>query len=461
MKNTKIFALAMFAIIFLFSAVSVSAFNATIEFDGDLVPSSTRDVTFDYHRGAEFTGSIRITANENLTNLRIEIPSALRSEYNIRLNEVATNSHTISELLEGNNTEVTFKGTIPARKDHGRHLIGADALKISADQGATREYNLYYDSPNQLSLDNSRILVNGRTSSSASPLDRIELRIDLRNDFTERVRIEDIDVDIRILDFEDMGRYDFEDYAEIRSIREGRTGTAVFMFDVPFDVYEDRYDIEIEVRGIDENGAVHEITPTFLFDSLDIRRNRNELYLRSMTLSRSALSCENTRTTLDVSLYNIGSRRQEDVSIVVENEELDIFHEIRNIDLESIEYDDRDARAFESFNLNIPQDATPGRYDIDVFAFISGSLNKVGSVELTVRECPTPEEEEEERSQIIVEERPREPIVITPQEPVVEETAESDVMLFLLAGLNLVLIVAVIALLLVVLRKPTKKDKYF
>ena len=465
MNGKNILAMFLFAMVFAILASSVSAFDANIE----IVPVTNfvsvnvvnKDATINFHRGEEFTIKLMIEANENLTNLRLEIPTAIRNEYNMRINNVATTSHLIAANLEENSSiEVEIKMTIPARKEHGEGLIGLNALKITADQGNDKTYNLRYNSPNMLEYINTEIRVNNRASFSASPLDEVEVIVTFRNLFVDHnIRMENVEVDLMIYNLEDMGTYDFEDRAEIRAIQRNQEGKASIRFSVPFDVLEGMYDIEVSARGRDLRGAVHDMEPTNVY-SLELKRKLNDLYIRTASLSRTILSCENTRTTLDVNVFNIGSRRQEDVAITVSNEDFEIFQEERNIKLESIEYYERDARVLKSFHVNIPRDAEVGTHYLRVLVYRDGLLVESEDVRFEVRECPIQEEEERVTPPIVIEERPREPVEVITPEPV-EEVQETDFMLFLLAGLNLVLIVALIALLMVVLKKPSRKDKYF
>ena len=464
MKKTNIFAIFLFAVVFLISASTVNA--AVLDVITGPVRISATDVTFDFHRGEEFTADITIRANQSYDNLEFRIDSGIRSEFNIRVEDTsASTTATVHPIqLDANNeSTIRLRATIPARRDFTIEdvLVRSGAFRLFSGNSELRSYDLYYNSPNMLEYVSTEIRVNNRASFSANPMDDVEILVTFRNRFNEHnIRIEDIDVDLVIFDFEDMGNYDLEDFAEIRSISRDREGRVSFRFSVPFDTLEDRYDIEISARARDQRGAIHEID-RIVVDSLEIRRNRNDIYIRTATLSRTTLSCENTRTTLDVDVYNIGSRRQDDVTIVVQNQDLGIFQEERNIRLESIEYDDRDARTFRTFNLNIDEDTPVGTYYFDVMVYMSGTLYKTEAVRFDVRECQRQEREETEQPvtpPIVIEERPRDPIVITPQPT---EDEGPDFMMFLLAGLNLILIVAVIALLLVVLRKPSKKDKYF
>ena len=464
MKILNAFTTFMFALLLVVFAQQVSALPADLTASA---PSTidANDIIFTHHRGDEFTVTFTVTATADLTDVNVQVDSAVRNDYNIRFDNIAAATHSLGNIDNGDSVTFDVEMRIPARNDAGiKELIRNNAFTITANEGS-QNYNLFYNSPSHLRFVSVETRVNGRSAFSANPLDNVEVIVTYENTFSENIRIENIDVDLIIFNFEDSGFYDFEDYVEIRSISSGREGRATFSFSVPFDIYEDIYDIEIEARGRDQRGAIHE--SELSTDSIEIRRNRNELYLRTTSLSRTSLSCENTRTTLDVDLYNIGSRFQDDVMIIVENEDLSIFEERRGISLESIEYDDRDARAFESFHLRIPEDAETGTYYLDISVYMSGAIFTRDQVRFDVRDCPIREEPVEERPTsppIVIEERPEEPTIITPT-PIdevddVSESVAGDTMLFLLAGLNLLLVIAVVALLAVVLRKPKRKEKY-
>ncbi|MFP4118024.1 MAG: hypothetical protein ACLFTR_03805 [Candidatus Woesearchaeota archaeon] len=283
------------------------------------------------------------------------------------------------------------------------------------------------------------------------PMDEIEVEVRIENDFEREdgLRIRDVEAELYIEGL-GSGRLGYiEENKRISSLSPGNRRTFSFRFEIPFDVYEDYYDAEITVSGVDENGTVHEDDLIF---NVDVIRNYNELYMDTLELTRTRVSCTNTRSGVEIDMHNIGMNDLDDVRVSVKNDELGIDREESDIALDSIEYDSRRARYEKIFSFNVAEDAEPGTYYVDVKVHADGSEQVSEQLKLEVLECPRDEpEEDEENNGIIItdpEEQPTPPPVERPprEEP---EDDEDTIYLVLLATLNVLMLIGIVVLVIV------------
>lgn len=281
------------------------------------------------------------------------------------------------------------------------------------------------------------------------PMDKLELEVRIENNFDrreDRIRIRNIEVEMEIDGMGSRG-YIYET-RRVPSITAGSRETAIFRFDVPMDAYEDNYDVYLSVFGIDENDVEH--TDDYSF-SFDVMRFYNHLYLEEFRLSRSRVSCENTRTSVDVDIYNIGINDIDDIRVRLKNTELDIERQESDIYLDSMEYGVRRSRYQNTFSFNVPEDAEPGIYELDLLVFAGRNEKIRESVELEVLECPRTEPsdpDDDDEGIIIIDPEPTPPPVDRP--PREDPAEENDTLYLVLLGLlNVLMLIGIIVLIVV------------
>jgi hypothetical protein len=433
-----------------------------------------------YSRGMPIEAVLNIAANESVSGVTLELVDTSTkfslADFDLSVSDVdeniSINGETLSLVFDGDNkTTVTVRGELPLDLNSGSGKIGE--LRITGNNGFSEVVSINYEAESRLDFEEVEITVdgeksdvtNGRDSDKAHPLDSARLSVKLRNLFDQNdgdeydVKIESVEVNVVIEEFDNEGDDDLELYDEINDIREDDTERVQFEFDIPYWIEERNYDVTITVEGEDENGAIHTKELTFTIDG---RLDKKAMYFDKLLLHRTALSCEDTKTALEVSLINIGEDQLEEVALVVENDELGIYEEVRNIDLYPSSEDIEDGTLSRTFSIEIPEDADPDTYTLDVMVYISGdALWMTKEVELDVNPCPA--DEEEDSGSIVVEDQQppanNDPIDITPvvtnpvDGNVVAETTDNSLQIGLLAALNVVLLLAVVGLLVVVLRK--------
>ncbi|MFW6230872.1 MAG: hypothetical protein ACOC32_02510 [Nanoarchaeota archaeon] len=461
-----------------------------VALSGSTVTFGTDDST-EYARGEEISTELTFKANETInstvtltlidTSTRYDLDDfSFTAEHNG--NNITSNGQTLNLTFDSNDeAAVTITATLPLDLNSGSgeiaelKVLGYDVDVKYEAESRLRIEDLEVDVPE----DNVDIIKDGEDEDSSSeevyPLEDVDISIRVKNLFDDNnddydFEIEDIEVEVIVEDFDDEGYDDLELDEDVKDLDAEDDDNVDFSFEVPFFVEDRDYEIRVIVTGDDENGAQHLIEKTF---DLDVRLENTVVYVESAYLSRTRLSC-GERTTLNTRFINIGEDDLEEVALIVQNDKLDIFEEVRGIDdLEPYSEDDDDSILKRSFTIDVPEDADEDTYEIDLEFFYSGdALLASRRLELVVEDCDADEEddaqddEQDGSDSIIVDDQQlgqdQEPIDITPvitdsedeEEPVEGSLLSEDLYLVMLAGLNAILLVGVIALIVVVARKP-------
>jgi len=220
-----------------------------------------------------------------------------------------------------------------------------------------------------------------KISKEAKPGDKIEIKIEIENLFTdeEDLEIEDIEVEVIIEGIDDGD--DLDDSKEF-DLKADDNKKIKFNFEVPLEVDEDTYDIEIHVEGKDENGITHEIDWTL---ELEVEKEKHELRITESNLNPSEVSC-NRNSRLDVEILNLGEDEEEDVRLGITNSNLGINIFERNIELETGIEDDASFK--KTFSINLGDNVRSGIYPILIKAYYDDSeLSDTKTAELSVNVC--------------------------------------------------------------------------
>jgi len=155
--------------------------------------------------------------------------------------------------------------------------------------------------------------------------------------------IEDVEVTVESRDSD----LDVDEDIDFDTIRADRNDMEQLSFEIPDDIDEDDYDIEMFLTGTDENGARHGDYWTF---TLDVEVPDNELVISSYDLFPSQIDCNVNKVTLSVTLENTGTSDQDRGAILIESARLDIKESIYRIEIDS------EDRITKTFDLALPDD---------------------------------------------------------------------------------------------------------
>lgn len=310
----------------------------------------------DQERKVTINGNLRIS-NTGTETVTLSLTNNIPSIYQFTLSQ-----NTVT-LVSGQSADIPLTIYVPDNQDSGRKSIGTIT---ATGAGLTRVATAYLETKSELEISRVKIEVDGKSESvsedeeiDAKAGDDVVLTVTVRNNFNEDIDIEDIGVKV-----ESDDDLDWDDDKDLGDLRDGDKKDVTFKFTIDDDIDEDEYDVEITIDGEDENGATH--TDVFIF-SINIERENHELTIRSATLSPNRVSCDARTVTVRTTIKNTGSNDEDDVSIVVENEELDIYEYSTRIELD--EGDD----LVKSFVFTVPKNVQPREYFIQITTYYDNS----------------------------------------------------------------------------------------
>jgi len=249
----------------------------------------------------------------------------------------------------------------------------ADAVLTLSDSN-TITIPLYMQRENKLEIDKVLVSINGGSLKSYSSsgktvdverTDDVEIQVKIENKYDESdddVKIEDITVNGDFGSSSDIAEDedDVEDIDEDASDLDSEEDDTVDL--MTFEVHEEAdadYDAKIYVVGDDEHGARHGEKWDITFD---VEVETHDLRLTKAELSPSEVSCSRT-STLRVTGINLGKRDEDDVRITVTNSALSLEQQKDMGDIENDE-DDNDFSA--SFTITVNDSVKAGTYPIYV-----------------------------------------------------------------------------------------------
>ena len=226
---------------------------------------------------------------------------------------------------------------------------------------------------------NSDLNNGDKISIGAKPGDEIEFELEIRNTFTDKTEIEDIEVEIIIKDIDD--RNDLENGAKDFDLDARDDKNIRIDFKIPLEVEEGIYDVIIKINGLDENDITHEIEWIL---NLEVVKENHKVIINKLYLNPEIVSC-NRIVNLETELVNIGDSNEDDVYLEIINDLLEIYIKEDNIELEEglddIRYED-------SFRLVIDEFIASGTYPILVHAYYDDiRLRNSKTVDLIIKDC--------------------------------------------------------------------------
>ncbi|MEM4244945.1 MAG: putative S-layer protein [Candidatus Nanoarchaeia archaeon] len=201
------------------------------------------------------------------------------------------------------------------------------------------------------------------------------LKIDLRepdsgDDFKpgEKIPIEvkvennaDDDLDIVVTAF----LYDVDDGDNVEevdsdtiNIDEDDTETFEFDLIVPEDV-DDSHEFRLYVKAYEDGNEDEQCSEASV--KIDIKREKNDVIVKNIRINPSTAKVGDT-VSIEVTVQNIGSRDQKDVTVKVLNSELGLDLISKSFGVEKF---DKDDTQIERFTFKIPEGVESGTYDIE------------------------------------------------------------------------------------------------
>jgi len=232
-------------------------------------------------------------------------------------------------------------------------------------------------------------------SKDAEPESELEFDVTVKNFFPRNsdIEIEDIVITVTIDKIDEGDEIDAE--SNEFDLDPQEDDNQELTLQVPLLVEEGDYDVVIEVEGEDRNRNNYRDEITI---KLEVRKEDDELIIRTASLSSAVLDCSRT-ARLDVEVINLGSDDQEEIRVKIENQQLGIVIDERDIELD--EGDDEDSIFERFYTLNIDEDVAPGTYGISIKAYYDDDkLADQATVDLVIAACERVEDEEEEGARV-------------------------------------------------------------
>ncbi|MBW2976522.1 tandem-95 repeat protein [Candidatus Woesearchaeota archaeon] len=285
----------------------------------------------------------------------------------------------------------------------------------------TQSFSLTVKERPKLAISDLDVKVDGKTDKNledgdtikneAEPESDIEFKLKIENLYSdeEDIKIEDIEVEIIILDIDDGD--DLEESSKEFDLKPEDDDTVTLEFQVPLEVEEDTYDVEIHVWGEDENGKEHEIDWGLV---LEVEKEKHEIRILKASLYPLTVECQR-QISINAEIINTGSEDEDEVTLEITSADLGI-----NSVTEGIELDEgTDDNSFEkSVTQLVSADVAPGVYPISVNAYYDSTLSSSKTLELAVEECELVKEVKEEVKEEKPKAKPVIPEVVKEEKPV-------------------------------------------
>ena len=247
----------------------------------------------------------------------------------------------------------------------------------------------------RLSISDVDVKVGSKTSNNmqdgdtiddeAKSGDAIELRVEVKNNFTssDNIDIKDIIVDATIEGIDDGD--DLEEESSQFDLKPNRDKRITLKFQVPTEVDEDTFDVLITAEGEDENGTDQSAQMVI---RLDVNKENHLISITKYSLTPNVLACGKRNVQLSVGLENLGTNDEDDVSLRIFNNDLGIDR-IEDVGVLTSEPNEDASKFSGTFSFSIPPNVEPDSYPITIRALYDNERRKSEkTATLTMNECP-------------------------------------------------------------------------
>ncbi len=378
-----------------FNSAGTHAINFTVS-DADSSDSQTQTITVASVNRAPVANagssqSVDINATATLSGSGTDEDGDSIASFSWVL--VSTVSGANAQLTNANQATASF-----VSDKEGSYVFNLTVTDSNGASSKPSQVTVTVNVPVRLVLEDLDIKVGSSTDSNiedkgdgynidkdAEPGDKITVKANVENTFTEDIDIEDVFMKVTIKDIDDDD--DLEDETSEDDIRDGDDQKFELDFNVPERVDEGTYDLIIEIEGDDENGGSHRIVKNFI---LEVDKESHDVRINKADLRASTLSCSRS-TSLEIEVVNFGADEEEEILVSAKNSEIGLDYELfddGDIELETGSDDDAE------LDVSVPivaSDASAGSYPIEIKVFRDESrLEDTKTVTLIVEDCSEP-----------------------------------------------------------------------
>ena len=214
------------------------------------------------------------------------------------------------------------------------------------------------------------------------PGSTVEFQINVANNFkiSDDPDLKHVYASVLIDGIEEDGQ-DLEKESTSLTLEPQEDGRLYVKLDIPKKVGFTSYDVDINVEG-EANSTVHS---AFVKLKLPIRKEPHDIRISKAALEQSDVKCDRNNA-ISVEVYNAGRDEEDKATISIKNTALGINLASQNIHL-TTDPDDDEISHSERFPINVRSNAAPGIYQINVSANWNGIPLNSKQVDLKVINC--------------------------------------------------------------------------
>ncbi|MBU1947062.1 MAG: hypothetical protein KKC54_08930 [Nanoarchaeota archaeon] len=397
-------------------------------------------------------------ASQNFSSISLSQSGLSDFGLNFSISGVAVSSFPLTTSGSDSSKTITVNGKVP-KNINTRSSPYTGTITLSGTD-LSKSLSMSIDAEGQLELDNVKFVVDGSSKSiddgdtrkDVKPGAKLEISGDVLNQFTndQDITIEDVSIEITIENIDDGE--DMSDDYDIGDIDADDKEDFKITFDLPEDVDEDDYNVNMLVEGTDENGAKHAVEWKNV--QLKIEKDKHDIWIVKASLSPSSMSC--TRNlNIDVELKNQGTSNEEEVVLKIENSDLGINTEDTSIP-EIEEGTGDDTEYSKTYSFKIDADVNAGTYPITLRVYYdTDTLSYTKIVDLAVVKCAVTQPETTTpttpTTPVVVVTPPTTPSVDTTPEIITSPVTETTETSFLQSNMYLIFLIAAIGVAVIVI----------
>lgn len=340
------------------------------------------------------TFSVKNTENTVLNNLVLNT-SSIDSRYSFTLNQTTSFSLGLNE-----SRDIKADVFIPY-EERRTEEFSIGTISVAGDNNFTSAYDVRLDVKPSLYLKDLDIFIDDdrendvedgeKIGDKAEPGSEIKLRFILENTFSEEsdIDIDDITITVTLIDSEDEEVEELDvDVGDLDA--DEKSSEESITFELPLDVHDGKYTLEIEIEGEDSNGISRDIEWTVYFE---LEKKSHDVIIYKAYLTPETVKCGKS-STLYVKLMNIGEKTENDVRLTIVNEDLDVNVDEREIEL-SKNPDNKDNTY--SYEMLIGTEGIEAEtYPIIIKAYFEDDItDDIETVNLVVEDCSSEPEEDD------------------------------------------------------------------
>ncbi len=245
-----------------------------------------------------------------LSNLKISSTAASQYGAVFSLDGVTySNTVTLNSLSVGMIKPIFVKATVPANIDSGWQDIG-DILIVDTTLSKTIS-GFYLKAKDYLTIN--EIKVNGKTDGELVPGETNEIKVIVENVLGDG-DLENIDITATLLD---VNKEDLDEEESSFDLKSGASKKVSFEFELPYNLEEGSYELEIEAVGETKEGAEIEMTRTF---EIDVKREGHQITISAVkSLPAKVDLCDDKTVLIESELVNIGNTAEKDLTLKLQS----------------------------------------------------------------------------------------------------------------------------------------------